>query len=194
MRSTRIIIGISFVCLFCSVAAIAQTTTSNIEGTVKDPKGSVVPGAVIKASSPSLATERTATSDEDGFYRIAALPAGTYTVSVTQSGFANRTFDSLELTLNRNLILDVQLEVGTVQGDVSIAAAPQLIDPTASSTGATVTPKQIQDLPVNGRLYLDLLQLVPGVAINRQSTGDNANPVLGERSGNHTFFIDGQPN
>ena len=59
---------------------------------------------------------------------------------------------------------------------------------------STVTPQQIQDLPVNGRNYLDLLQLVPGVAINRQSTGDNANPVLGERSGNNNFFIDGQPN
>ena len=69
-----------------------------------------------------------------------------------------------------------------------------LLEPNASSTGLTVTPKQIQDLPVNGREYLDLLQLVPGVAINRQSTGDNANPVLGERSGNNNFFIDGQPN
>src|SRR6185436_18115989 len=52
----------------------------------------------------------------------------------------------------------------------------------------------ILDMPVNGRNYLDLMQLVPGVAINRQSTGDNANPVLGERSGNNNFFIDGQPN
>ncbi len=59
-----------------------------------------------------------------------------------------------------------------------------------------MTPQQIEDLPVNGREYLDLLQLVPGVAINRQSSGnvDEANPVLGERGGNNNFFIDGQPN
>src|SRR5687768_12292112 len=111
MKSIRIIISVSLVSLLFSLTAIAQTTTSTIEGTVKDPQGAVVAGAVIKATSLSLATERTATSDENGFYRIAALPAGTYTVSVSQSGFANRNFDSLELTLNRNLILDVQLEV-----------------------------------------------------------------------------------
>ncbi|MDQ2855513.1 MAG: TonB-dependent receptor plug domain-containing protein, partial [Acidobacteriota bacterium] len=75
-----------------------------------------------------------------------------------------------------------------------VTADVQLVDPTASSTGTTVTPRQIQDYPVNGRNYLDLLQLVPGVAINRQSVGDNSNPVLGERSGNNNFMIDGQPN
>ncbi|MEO5857384.1 MAG: TonB-dependent receptor, partial [Pyrinomonadaceae bacterium] len=69
-----------------------------------------------------------------------------------------------------------------------------LLEPSASSTGSTITPQEIQNFPVNGREYLDLLQLVPGVAINRQSEGDNANPVLGERSGNNNFFIDGQPN
>jgi len=69
-----------------------------------------------------------------------------------------------------------------------------LIEPSSAATGLTVTPRQILDLPVNGRDYLDLLQLVPGVAINRQSGGDDANPVLGERSGNNNFFIDGNPN
>jgi hypothetical protein len=89
----------------------------------------------------------------------------------------------------------MKLQVGNVGGaEVTVTDELPLVEPNSSSTGATVTPKQIQDLPVNGREYLDLLQLVPGVAINRQSTGDDANPVLGERSGNNNFFIDGQPN
>lgn len=172
----------------------AQTTTSTIEGTVKDPRGAVVAGAQIKASSASSATERTSTSDENGFYRITALPAGTYTLTASGAGFANSTVRSVELTVNRTLTFDVQLEVGKVQEQVSVTAEAQLIDSTSSAPGTTVTPRQITEYPVNGRNYLDLLQLVPGVAINRQSTGDNANPVLGERSGNNNFFIDGQPN
>ena len=83
-----------------------------------------------------------------------------------------------------------------MQEQVNVTAEAQLIDSTSSATGATVTPRQILELPVNGRNYLDLLQLVPGVAINRQANpgSDNANPVLGERSGNNNFLIDGQPN
>jgi TonB-dependent receptor-like protein len=71
-----------------------------------------------------------------------------------------------------------------------------LLDANSPSTGLTVTPKQIVELPVNGRDYLDLMQLVPGAAINRQADpeGDNATPVLGERGGNNNFFIDGHPN
>jgi len=177
-----------------SAGVTAQTTTSTIEGTVKDPRGSVVAGAQMKASSASLAIERTTSTDENGFYRITALPAGTYTLTASGAGFANSNVGSVELTINRTLTLDVQLEVGKVQEQVSVTADAQLIDSTSSATGTTVTPRQITEYPVNGRNYLDLLQLVPGVAINRQSSGDNANPVLGERSGNNNFFIDGQPN
>jgi outer membrane receptor protein involved in Fe transport len=179
-----------------SSSATAQTTTSTIEGTVKDPRGEVVAGAQIKASSPSLATERTTTSDENGFYRITALPAGTYTLTASGTGFANSTFGSVELTVNRTLTLDVQLEVGKVQEQVNVTAETQAIDSTSSATGITVTPRQIQDLPVNGRNYLDLLQLTPGAVINRQANvgSDNSTPVLGERAGNNNFMIDGQPN
>ncbi len=179
-----------------SSGATAQTTTSTIEGTVKDPRGEVVAGAQIKAISPSLATERTTTSDENGFYRITALPAGTYTLTASGTGFANSTFGSVDLTVNRTLTLDVQLEVGKVQEQVSVTAETQLIDATSSATGTTVTPRQIQDMPVNGRNYLDLMQLVPGAVINRQANvgSDNSTPVLGERAGNNNFMIDGQPN
>lgn len=173
--------------------SIAQTTTSTIEGTVTDPNGAVVAGATVKASGETLAIERTAITDTSGFYRLAALPAGMYTLNISQTGFSSHT-SNIELTLNRTARIDVQMQVGTVVGDVSVTSDVPLLEPTASSTGLTVTPQQIQDLPVNGREYLDLLQLVPGVAINRQSDGDNANPVLGERSGNNNFFIDGQPN
>src|SRR5215204_3395511 len=192
--SSTIILSLVFLLFqFSASISIAQTTTSTIEGVVTDPNGAVVAGATVKASGTTLATERSVTTDAAGFYRIPALPAGTYTVTVSQTGFSTNT-SNLELTLNRVAKFDIQMVVGNVVGDVNVTGELPLLEPDASSTGATVTPQQIQDFPVNGREYLDLLQLVPGVALNRQATGDNANPVLGERSGNNNFFIDGQPN
>src|SRR6185369_7328877 len=140
--------------------------------------------------------ERTATSDGDGLYRLAGLPAGIYQITVSARNFANSTVENIELTVNRTLTLDVQVEVGSVKQVVSITAEAQVIDPTTAATGATVTPRQIQDMPVNGRNYLDLMQLVPGVVVNRQANqgADNSTPVLGERAGNNNFMIDGQPN
>ena len=180
---------------FLATVSIAQTTTSTIEGAVTDPNGAVIAGATVKVKGVELATERTTTTDAQGTFRFTALAAGTYTVTVSASGFSERTA-SIELTVNRAAVFNAQLQVGSGVGasvDITADELP-LLEPNASSTGATVTPKQIQNLPVNGREYLDLLQLVPGVAINRQSGGDNANPVLGERSGNNNFLIDGQPN
>lgn len=174
---------------------IAQTTTSTIEGVVTDANGALVVGAEVKVSGTTLASERGATTDAEGFYRLTALPAGTYTLTVSRAGFAPSTA-SIELTLNRTLTFNVQLKVGNVGEVVNVTTDLPLLEPNASATGMTITPRQISELPVNGRNYLDLFQLVPGVAINRQAdpNSDSANPVLGERSGNNNFLIDGQPN
>jgi hypothetical protein len=183
--------------LLLSQPTIAQTTTSAVQGTVKDVQGSVIAGAAITARSASLGVERIVTTDENGFYRISALPAGTYTLSVSHKGFAHHTFDNVELTVNRTITLDLTLEVGSLTTQVDVSADAQLVlDTTAATTGATVTPVQIKEMPVNGRNYLDLMQLVPGVVINRQADvgSDNSTPVLGERAGNNNFTIDGQPN
>src|SRR5689334_2273342 len=190
--------------VFCAAAllslmvapALAQTTVSTIEGTIKDPQGSVVAGAQVVVKSAALGIERTATSDADGFYRVAALPAGNYSLTITHAGFATRTFDNVELTVNRTLTLDIPLEVSTVQGQVDVVASAQLLNPTSSSTGSTITPQQMTEMPTNGRNYLELMQLVPGVVVNRQANAgsDNSTPVLGERAGNNNFLIDGQPN
>ena len=176
--------------------ALAQTTVSTIEGTIKDPQGSAVAGAQVVLKSAALGIERTVTSDAEGFYRITALPAGHYSLTITHTGFANRDLNDVELTVNRTLTLDIPLEVGAVQGQVDVVGDAQLLNPTSSATGATVTPQQITEMPTNGRNYLDLMQLVPGVVVNRQANAgsDNSTPVLGERAGNNNFFIDGQPN
>ncbi|MFL6210044.1 MAG: TonB-dependent receptor domain-containing protein [Pyrinomonadaceae bacterium] len=196
-RASLIVFSLAlFMLQLLSAGATAQTTTSTIEGTVTDANGAVVAGAEVKVSGATLASARSTTTDAEGFYRLTALPAGTYTLTVSGTGFATSTAN-IELTLNRVVTLDIKLQVGGVGAVVNVSSdALPLLDQNTSATGATITPRKITELPVNGRNYLDLLQLVPGVAINRQANpnSDNANPVLGERSGNNNFLIDGQPN
>ena len=179
--------------LLWTTSVAAQTTVSTIEGTVTDASGAVVPGATVRVSGTTLASERTVTTAANGVYRVTALPAGNYTLVISAPGFATRTL-ALELTLNRTANFDVSLAVEGVETVVEVSSP--MVDVATAATGATVTPRQITELPVNGRNYLDLLQLVPGVAINRQvdPNSDSANPVLGERSGNNNFLIDGQSN
>jgi hypothetical protein len=188
----RVIVIVTLLFLLAPSAA-AQTTTSTIEGTVTDASGAVIQGAEVSVRADTMSADRRATTDARGVYRLTALPAGTYTITVTAPGLAPSAA-TLEVTLNRVVNFDVTLQVGGVQE--TIAVSTPALDPSTSATGATISPREITELPVNGRNYLDLLQLVPGVAINRQVDPDNdrANPVLGERSGNNNFLIDGQSN
>src|SRR5262249_25607339 len=175
----------------------AAQTTSTIEGTVKDKLGAAIGGAKVRVVSTELAIDRSATSDADGTYRVTALPPGRYEVRVEKDGFRSEVFKDLELTLNRELTFDITLQVGSVSESVEVGSDIPLVDTTISSTGSTITPQQIEDMPINGRNYLDLLQLVPGIALNRQSdapNSDTATPILGERGGNTLYLIDGLPN
>ena len=178
-----------------SLSLTAQTTTSTIEGTITDANGAIVAGAQVKAASDTIGIDRTGVTNAAGFFRIIDLPAGEYSVSVSQSGFSTSTA-KIELTLNRTATLNIALRVGAISDSVDVTADVPLIDKSTPALGATITPQQIKELPVNGRDYTDLLQIVPGVAVNRQAdaNSDNSAPILGERSGNTNFLIDGQPN
>jgi hypothetical protein len=170
--------------------------TSTMEGRITDQQNAAIAGAEVRVSSSAQAIERTANSDASGFYRIAGLPPGVYSLSIVKSGFSDYKATNVELTVNRTLTLNATLQVASVVTEVNVSGTAPLIEPTASSTGGTITPSQISNMPLNGRNYLDLMQLVPGVAVNRQADAgsDAATPVLGERAGNALFMIDGMPN
>jgi hypothetical protein len=171
-------------------------TTSTIEGAVTDHQGLAVAGAEVRLVGDTVGFDKTTVTDGNGNYQLAAVPAGTYRLTVSRSGFATKAFKSLDIALNRTFKFDVTLEVGAVQQQVEVSAVPPLLETSSSAEGATITPQQIVDMPLNGRNYLDLMQLVPGVAINRQAdlNSDSATPVLGERSNNTGFLIDGLSN
>src|SRR6267378_3345694 len=186
-----------WVVLFISlVPQLSAQTTSTIAGTVHDKQGLTVAGALVHVSSAELAIDRSVTSDSDGAYRLTALPPGIYEIKASKDGFQTELFKNIEVTLNKTLVYDVTLQVGSTNQTVEVNSVIPLLETTASSTGSTITPQQIEDMPINGRNYLDLLQLVPGVSLNRQNdpAGDNSTPILGERGGNTLYLIDGMPN
>jgi hypothetical protein len=194
-RSMLHVFSLAFI-LFLSAVNLAAQTTSTVEGTVRDNQGLAVAGVQVHVTSSELAIDRTATTDADGSYRIATLPPGVYEIKASKDGFQSEVFKNLEVTLNRTLSFDITMKVGALSQTVTVDSATPLLETSASSTGSTITPQQIEDMPINGRNYLDLLQLVPGVALNRQNdpAGDNSTPILGERGGNALFLIDGLPN
>lgn len=175
--------------------AIAQTT-STLQGTVTDPQDLPIAGAAITLRGTVLAEEIATVTDRKGNYRIAGLPAGSYSLRVTQPGFATKVYAGLVLAVNQSVTFNVQLPVSRLRESIIVSARPSLLNTADSSSGGLVAPVEIEQMPINGRNYLDLMQLIPGVTINRQKDPgtDAAAPILGERGGNAVFSIDGMPN
>jgi len=195
----RLVSGSAFLAILALLASskpVRAQTISTIEGTVADKQGLAVVGAQVHAEGVSIGADRSATTDSNGEYRLSALPAGTYRLTVTRDGFRTGVYEDLEVALNRTLRYDVRLDVGSSHDQVEVSSELPLLETQSSAESTTITQREIADMPINGRNYLDLLQLVPGVAINRQAdaNSDNATPILGERANNTGFLIDGLPN
>ncbi len=188
--------GCVLVLLLAVIPALHAQTTSTITGTVRDKQGLAISGAVVEIGNTELAVQRSATTENEGTYTVAGIPPGIYEIKASKDGFRTEIFKNVELTLNRTATYDINLEVGSMGQVVEVDSAIPLLETTISSSGATITTEQIEDMPINGRNYLDLLQLVPGVTLNRQNdpAGDNSTPILGERAGNALYLIDGMPN
>ncbi|PYT87595.1 MAG: hypothetical protein DMG41_14785 [Acidobacteria bacterium] len=178
------------------IPGLRAQTTSTTEGIVADQQGLPVAGAEIHVLNSGMGIDRSAKSESDGTYRVLGLLAGTYTVTVFKTGFVPTTVRNLEVTVNQTVTLNLSLKLGGQTEKVEVSGVAPLLESTTSSSGTTILPQQIEQMPINGRNYLDLLQLVPGVAINRQQDPslDSATPILGERGGNAIFLIDGMPN
>src|SRR5437868_4497303 len=149
--------------------ALWAQTTSTINGNVTDRQGLAISGAEVRLGGSTVAFSKSSVTDANGRYEIAGIPAGTYSLTVSHAGFATQVLKDLEITLNRTVVFNVTLELGTVQQRLEVLAETPLLETTSSSVGKTIAPQEIEDMPINGRNYLDLLQLVPGVAINRQA-------------------------
>jgi hypothetical protein len=152
--------------------AAAQVDTVNLSGRVLDPQGLVVAGAKVTLTSLANAATRTAVSDAAGRYEMIGNPPGKYSLTVEAKGFATLQNPSITLTLGSAAEYDLQLQVqGSVQ-TVSVTGAPDLVDTTKTDVSTTITGMQIDDLPINGRNYINFSLL------NSQTARDDT-PSIG---------------
>ena len=155
-----------------SGASWAQVNTVNLSGTVLDPQSLAVKGAKVTIKNPDTGFERTAFSNDNGRYELVGLPPGKYALTVEAQGFATLTDTSFTLALGTIPEYNPQLQLKTVGETVSVSAAPDLVDTAKTDVSTTVSQLQIDNLPINGRNYINFTLL------NSQAARDDT-PKIG---------------
>ncbi len=161
MRSRLVLVGSLFVIV--NLVALAQLPTATILGTVTDSSGAVIPGASLTARHLETGQTRTAISAETGCFRFAALPVGAYELRVELQGFQTSVHSGLTLAVGDEAVVNFSLRAGTLQETVTVTSEAPLVNTTSGSLGGLVNEQKIADLPLNGRNYIDLSLLQPGV-------------------------------
>jgi hypothetical protein len=159
LRSTRVILLL--VCL--SMACVAQQTTATLGGVVTDPSGAVVPNVHIVATNLATNVSREADTDTSGNYSIPFIPAGDYSVTATLSGFQAQKVEHLTLQVQQDARVDFHMTVGNVSESVSVAATAAALQTENATVGTVIDSAKIVELPLNGRNFVQLAQLIPGV-------------------------------
>ena len=179
--------------LACS-GAFAQETTAGLQGTVKDPTGSVVPNATVEITGPALISSRKVQTDSEGTYRFAQLPPGEYTLTVTASGFALLRQPAIHLDVGRLPTVDVALQVGTAAQTVEVSANALLVDVTQSKVAVDVDKEVIDNIP-KGRSFQSLITFAPGARMEPLQGGrndkGNSFQVDGASDAENVYLVDG---
>ena len=165
------------VVLLC-VAAFAQETTGGLQGTVRDPKGAVVPRAHVEVTGTTLVGVKKLDTDSSGYYRFANLPPGVYTLTVKAPGFATLKREGVNIGTGRLPTLDLELKIGGTETIVEVSAQAQAIDVATNHTLTNVSEDTLAELP-KGRSFQSVIQFAPsarneplaGAVTNGAATG-----------------------
>jgi hypothetical protein len=153
--------------LACLATISWAAATGSMSGTIKDPSGSVIPGASLVLANLDLTTQYKASTDEQGLYSFPSLPVGRYELTIEAAGFKTVRKTGLVIDTDAALKVDATLEIGQQSETVTVAATAATteaqVDTVATHLGELVTGSQMTSLPLNGRSYTDLLSIQPGV-------------------------------
>jgi len=183
----------------------AQVATAELSGTLLDPSGSAVPNGKVIATDVATNLAHEAVVNSSGFYSILLLPPGTYTITAEAAGFRKLVQNNLTLQIAQQARLDLTLQVGDMNQTVEVTAQPPLLESESSSLGTVVNEKLVNDLPLNGRNFVQLATLSPGVnGVGYSASGtimsgarpDDRRPgteifANGNREGSNNFLYDG---
>ena len=195
---------VCFLAVLCALVlaprpVAAQITRGAISGVVRDPAGLVVPGATVTVTNDDTKTTQNTVSDVEGFYRVAALEPGRYTVKVELQSFATVEAKDIVVPPSTEVRVPVELKVGNVTETVSVTAnaVAAALNKTSATIGMTIGSKQIVELPLSGgRNINNLVLTAPNVSMAgfTVNAGQGTYIVNGQRSRNNNYMIDGSDN
>jgi hypothetical protein len=149
------------VCALLPRPAFAQGATATLAGVVRDPQALVVPGVLLRLAGAERAITRVVTTGPDGAYEFPGVLPGEYRLSVELAGFVRQEI-AVTLEVNQRVRLDVSLTPSAVSQRVDVTEAVPLLHVSDASVGAVIDQRQVAELPLNGRQFLELALLVPG--------------------------------
>ncbi len=188
-------------CLSLNVQLTAQKITGTILGTVTDPSGAAVAGATVTARNPATADVRTTTTSSSGTYAFPDEPAGTYEVAIKAPNFKEYVSKGVELNVSSNSVVNAALQVGGVSEQVTVEASTVQVETASGAVGNVVEGNEVRELPLNGRNFIELTQLAPGVSpiagfntVKKGLEGGTDFSVNGNSVTSNLFLVDGVNN
>ena len=198
MRTCRYVVLFLLIFTLTARNGMAQYNTAEIRGTVTDKRGAPIPGATVTALNTANGLQIRRLTDNEGRYFLPSLNVGEYTVTVSLEGFKQFSQKGLVLQVGQKLELPVHLELGDTSEIVTVIAGAALLRTEDAQVADVIDNRKVEELPLNGRQFLQLAQLTDGVAIPPGGTRGAAleqagalPAVLGQRSGHNIYLIDG---
>jgi len=158
--------------LAITASASAQSTTGDISGTARDESRAVLPGVTVEVRNLETGATRSIVTDVEGRYRALNLAPGRYTVIGELSGFSKAQVNDIVVQIGRDVTVDLTMTVGQLTESVVVTGEAKLLDLGSAVVGGVVSTKQIAELPLNGRSFMQLATLQPGVSVSRTTERD----------------------